>query len=228
MKNIKIISILLIGLVIAGCSSRKSADEDPSDYLKESSSETIESSSYGDDEVFYEPRDGKSAESVDENKAAIENKESANQSKGKIEVIKTSNGNFKVEMTEGWQKVDAKELSDNADISLENKSNDEYYIVLSEAKKDFENFDTFKESVDLSDLGERTNEKKESVEYNGLKGERRTFNATKEGVDIYYMYDLMEGKDYYLQCISWTLNSNKESYEADLTKIMNSLAEMPK
>lgn len=227
MKKYKIITILLVGLIISGCSGRKVVEDFDDDdvYIEESSSSVEESSSYGDDEVFYEPRDTSSTnDSMDENKAATE--ETKEPAKVKVEVIKTKNGHFKVELTDGWQSVDAKELSDNADVSLKNASNEEYYMVLSEAKKDFESFDAFKSSVDLSDLGERTDEKKESIKYNGLKGERRTFTASKEGVDVYYTYDLMESKDHFLQCISWTLADQKERNKADLINIMNSLAEL--
>ncbi|WP_207695462.1 hypothetical protein DOK67_0000043 [Enterococcus sp. DIV0212c] len=229
MKKFKIIAILLIGLVITGCSGRKVVEEDDDDvYIEETSSSVEESSSYGDDEVFYEPRDKfATSDTIDENKAATEEtKESTNDSKGKIEVIKTKNGNFKLELTDGWQSIATKELSDNADVSLKNETNEEYYIVLSEAKKDFESFAAFKSSVDLSDLGDRTNEKKETIKYNELNGERRTFTASKDGVEVYYIYDLVESKDHYLQCISWTLNSKKDSNEADLIKVMSSLAEL--
>ena len=228
MKKLKIITILLVGLVISGCSGRKVVEEHDDDvYIEETSSSAEESSSYDDDDIFYEPRDTSvTSDSADENKAATE--ETKDQSKGKIEVIKTNNGDFKLELTDGWQSIETKELSDNADVSLKNESNEEYYMILSEGKKDFDDFDAFKSSVDLSDLGEITDEKKESVKYNGLKGERRTFIASKEGVDVYYTYDLMESKDHYLQCISWTLADKKESNKADLIKIMNSLSELQK
>jgi len=228
-KKFKIITILLVGLVVTGCSGRSVVEEEDDDaYLKETSSSVEELSSYGDDEVFYEPRDrSTTSTTVDENQVATdETKEQPSDSKNKIEVIKTKNGNFKIEMTDGWQSVEAKELSDNADVSLKNTTNEEYYMVLSEAKKDFDSFDVFKQSVDLSDLGEITNEKKAAINYNGLKGERRTFTASKDGVEVYYIYDLVEGKDHYLQCISWTLNSKKSSNESDLIKVMNSLAEL--
>lgn len=228
-KKIKMITLLLVGLVVTGCSGRKVEEEEDFDaYIDQTSSNTVESSSYGDDEVFYEPRDkSNTSDRIDEDQVATEDtKEQSNNSNGKLEVIKTKNGNFKIEMTEGWQSVAAKELSDSADVSLKNAGNEAYYMVVSESKKDFENFNGFKSSVDLSDLGEITNEKKETIEYNKLKGERRRFTASKDGVKVYYIYDLMEGKDHYLQCISWTLDSKKNSNEADLIKIMNSLAEL--
>ncbi|MGX7243490.1 hypothetical protein ACWOC1_01425 [Enterococcus quebecensis] len=229
MKNFKIITILLVGLAITGCSGRKVAEvEDDDAYIEETSSSVEESSSYGDNEVFYEPRDKSlTSEDMDENKGATEEtKDSSSDSRGKIEVIKTQNGDFKVELMDGWQSVEPKELSDNADVSLKNAAKDEYYMVLSEPKKDFDNFDSFKNSVDLSDLGERTNEKKEAIKYNGLKGERSMFTATKDGVEVYYIYDLIESKNHYLQCISWTLNSKKDNNVADLIKIMNSLSDL--
>ncbi|OJG28633.1 hypothetical protein RU98_GL000226 [Enterococcus caccae] len=205
-------------------------EEEDFDVFRDQTSSSIEeSSSYGDDEVFYEPRDKTTNDTVDEKTSATEEpKEQPKDPKGKIEVIKTKNGNFKIEMTDGWQTVEAKELSDNADVSLKNAVNEEYYMVLSEAKKGFDNFDGFKNSVDLSDLGETKNEKKEEISYHDLKGERRMFTAVKDGVEVYYIYDLMEGKDHYLQCISWTLGSKKSANEADLIKIMNSLVELEK
>lgn len=231
MKKIKIITILIVGLVITGCSGRKVAeDKDDDIYIEETSSSVEESSSYGDDEVFYEPRDqSTTSEPVEEDKATTEKKKNqSSESKGKIEVIKTKNGHFKLELTDGWQSIESTELSDNADISLKNASNEEYYMVLSEAKKDFDSFSGFKNSVDLSDLGDRTDEKKEMIKYNDLIGERRTFTASKNGVDVYYIYDLMESREHYLQCISWTLNNKKDHNEADLIKVMNSLAELQK
>lgn len=230
-KKIKIMTILLVGLLVTGCSGRKVEEEEDFDaYRDQTSSSVEESSSYSDDEVFYEPRDKtKTSDTVDENKTATETtQDSSKEAKGKIEVVKTKNGNFKIELTDGWQTVEAKELSDNADVSLKNAVNEEYYMVLSEAKKDFANFDAFKSSVDLSDLGEIKDEKKEEIKYHGLKGERRKFTASKDGVEVYYIYDLMEGKDHYLQCISWTLDSKKSDNESDLIKIMNSLAELEK
>ncbi|EOH98977.1 hypothetical protein UAY_02246 [Enterococcus moraviensis ATCC BAA-383] len=231
MKKIKIITLLLVGLVITGCSGRQEVEEEVEDaYIEDTSSSVEESMSYGDNEVFYEPRDkSETTNTIDENKTATEEtKETTSDTKGKVEVIKTKNGNFKVELTEGWQSVEAKELSDNADISLKNTTNEEYYMVLSEAKKDFDSFAAFKSSIDLSDLGERTDEKKESIKYNELKGERRIFTATKDGVEVYYIYDLVESKDYYLQCISWTLATKKDNNKKDMIKIMNSLTELEK
>lgn len=231
MKKVKIITLLIVGLVITGCSGQKAVEEEVEDaYIEDTSSSVEESTSYGDDEVFYEPRDkSTTSDTIDENKkASEESKEKTDNSKGKVEVIKTKNGHFKVELTDGWQSVEAKELSDNADISLKNAENEEYYMVLSENKKDFDNFDAFKNSVDLSDLGERLDENKESIKYNGLTGERRTFIAIKEGIEVYYIYDLMESPDHYLQGISWTLANKKDNNKENMIKIMNSLTELQK
>ncbi|MFD1899065.1 hypothetical protein GQR36_01015 [Enterococcus termitis] len=59
-----------------------------------------------------------------------------------------------------------------------------------------------------------------------MKGERRKFTAKKDEVDVYYIYDLMESEDHYLQCISWTLDSKKDVNEADMIKLMKSLTEL--
>lgn len=224
MKKMKIVTLLLLGLMITGCSKAKPVEEETEEYSQATSSSVEESTSYGNDEAFYEPIEGRSSDSIDVTKAATE--ETKEKSDSRIEVIKTNNGNFKVEMPTGWESTKTKELSDDADISLKNTEKAAYYMVLSEAKKDFDSFSAFKSSVDLSDLGEKTNETKKSISYNGLKGERRTFVAKKDDIEVYYIYDLMEGKDHYLQCISWTLNSNKETNENELIKLMDSLAEM--
>lgn len=229
MKIKNIIPLLFAGFMLTGCFGRKAELEIIEDAYKEESSSSIEESvSYEGDEVFYEPRDNNETSStIDENKQATETTtQSSTEDKGKVEVIKTSNGDFKVELPTGWETVETKELSDNADISVKNSNTETYYIVLSEAKKDFENFSAFKKSVDISDLGEISNEKKESIKYNGMKGERRKFTATKDGIEVYYMYDLMESEDHYLQCISWTLESTKKENEPDMIKLMKSLTEL--
>jgi hypothetical protein len=225
----KVIPIFLLGLLIVGCTGRKAEVEEIEDAYRDQSSSSVEESiSFEGDEVFYEPRDSSdTSESVDEQQPATETTtESSDESKGKVEVIKTNNGDFKLELPSGWQTVDTKELSDNADISVKNSNNETYYMVLSEAKKDFKDFNAFKNSVDISDLGDRSNEKKESIKYNSMKGERRKFTAKKDEVDVYYIYDLMESEDHYLQCISWTLDSKKDANEADMIKLMKSLTEL--
>lgn len=229
MKIRNFIPLLFVGVMLTGCFGRKAELEIIEDAYKEDSSSSIEESvSFEGNEVFYEPRDGSETSStIDENKQATETTtESTTESKGKVEVIKTNNGDFKVELPANWETVDTKELSDNADISIKNPNTETYYIVLSEAKKDFENFDSFKKSVDLSDLGEISNEKKESIKYNNIKGERRKFTATKDDIEVYYIYDLMESEDHYLQCISWTLESTKKDNEPDMIKLMKSLTEL--
>ncbi|MTD41564.1 hypothetical protein GIX45_23655 [Erwinia sp. CPCC 100877] len=228
MKNKKFITLLFLGLILTGCSGREVVDDEIEDvYIDESSSTVEESTSY-DNEEFYAPLESTTSQSTAENTEATEQtKETTEESKGKLEVVKTNNGNFKVDLTSGWQKTTAKELSDNADVSLKNEARQAYYMVLSQSKDDFEDFESFKATIDLSDLGEISNEKKEEIDYNTLTGERRTFTAKKEDVEVYYIYDLMEGSDHYLQCISWTLNSDKKKNETELTKLMESLVEIP-
>jgi hypothetical protein len=227
-KNKKVITLLFLGLVLTGCSKREVVDDEIEDvYIDEPSSTVEESTSYGNDE-FYEPLESTTSETKAEStKETEQTKEKTDESKGKLEVVKTKNGNFKVNLTSGWKKTAAKELSDNADVSLKNEAKQAYYMVLSQSKDDFEDFESFKNTIDLSDLGEISDEKTEEVNYNTLTGERRTFTAKKDDVEVYYIYDLMEGSDHYLQCISWTLNSDKQKNEAELIKLMKSLVEIP-
>lgn len=224
MKSIKIVWLVMVVLTITGCSKKTEDKAIPESTTQESSRSTESVISYDGDEEFYESIEGRSGRSMEENKTATE--VTSESTTSRIEVIETNNGDFKLSIPQDWQKTKAKELSDSADIELKNTTDTAYYMVLSEKKKEFDSFSAFKNSVDISDLGEKKDEKKESIEYNGLKGERRTFIAKKEGVEVYYIYDLLEGKDYFMQCISWTQATDKEANESQMKVVMSSLSEL--
>lgn len=215
---------MVIVLAIAGCSKTTEKKEISESTTKESSSSTESSFSYSEGGEFYEPIEGRSERSVDESKSTTET--TSDPSSSKIEVMKTDNGEFKLSIPQDWQQAKANELSDSADIELKNNTGTAYFMVLSEKKKEFDSFSAFKNSTDSSDLGEKRDETKESIEYNGLKGERRTFFAKKDNIDVYYIYDLLEGKEYYMQSISWTQATDKEMNEAQMKSLMASLSEL--
>lgn len=213
MKIARIIAIVLTGFMISGCSSQKIKQK------VSKQSEDIEQTmdtTYAD-ETYYE---------VIEDSGASEELKDSKLAASKIEMVQTENGYFKVTLLDGWKKIDTKELSDTADLAFKNTSNDEFFMVLSEEKEGFSDFEAFKSSIDVSELGEISSEETGEIDYNGLKGERKMFTAKKDDLDIFYIYDLLEGTDYYLQCVSWTLNSNKEENEAELKQIMTSLIEL--
>lgn len=213
MKIARIFAIVLTCFIISGC-SRKKTDQQ-SDEQSQDIEQTTDTTYV--DEKYYE--------TIEDSGASEELKDSK-LSASKIEMVQTENGYFKVTLPDGWNKIDTKEVSDTADLAFKNSSNDGFFMVLSEEKEGFSNFDAFKSSVDLTELGEVTSEETSEIDYNGLKGERKVFTAKKDNLDIFYIYDLLEGTDYYLQCVSWTLNSNKETNEADLKQIMTSLIEL--
>lgn len=50
--------------------------------------------------------------------------------------------------------------------------------------------------------------------------------GTLEGIDIYYHYTLVEGKDAYYQVMQWTLADRKDTYKEEMDKIAKSFKEL--
>lgn len=144
----------------------------------------------------------------------------------RVESFDTENGNYQVTLTEEWQPAEWDGIADFSDINIQNIEKDEYFVVISENKVDFETFESYKELMDFSDFGEIVDKTTETITYNGFNGERHRFSTSIDGINLYYIYDILEGKNYYLQSFSYTLKSNQEKAEKELLDVMNSLVEV--
>lgn len=59
-----------------------------------------------------------------------------------------------------------------------------------------------------------------------LPAKNFSLNGTLEGIDIYYHYTLIEGKNTYYQVMQWTLADRKDNYKEEMNKIAKSFKEL--
>lgn len=124
---------------------------------------------------------------------------------------------FSVDLIKGWKELDVEDVHEDASVALSNMKNTIYYVVIGENKEDFESFDFYKELIIEQMVDEPDEVQEKEVTRNGLKGTNYTFYQTVDGVKFFYDIDILEGKEQYIQSISWTfkskVNTNKDSME---------------
>ena len=137
----------------------------------------------------------------------------------------------------------ASDLNDDAALQYQNLFNELYVIVIDE---DITEFETLIEENDLKeDYGfdldgyfnlvingcvmELENVKKSEVidiRINGLSAKQIGIEGEIEGIDIYYCYTAIKGKNTYYQIVSWTILENKAQHEKLLRKMALSFNEI--
>lgn len=141
--------------------------------------------------------------------------------------LETENGTFDVFLTEGWREIDPASLNEEADISLENSKKTMYAVILSESSEDYEDFDTFKNAVDFHEWLDVTDETEQIIDHNGWKGTRYLLTAKTEGINLYYVYDIVESEaGHFAQKIAWTTKSKKDSNGQFLEELLDSIKDV--
>ncbi len=128
------------------------------------------------------------------------------------------------------------DLNDDASLQYQNLFNELYLIVIDEDLADFnasleENeleelysadleghcnllIDAFAMEVDITNESEPVD-----LEINGLPAKQVELEAYMEGLDVYYCYTFIEGKNNFYQILSWTLLDEKDQHAKILKKI---------
>lgn len=141
--------------------------------------------------------------------------------------LETENGTFTVFLSEGWREIDPASLNEEADISLENGRKTMYAVILSESSEDYEDFDAFKNAVDFHDWLDVTDESEQVINHNGWNGTRYFITAKTEGINLYYVYDIVESEaGHFAQKIAWTTKSKKDSNSDLLEEILDSIKDV--
>lgn len=121
-------------------------------------------------------------------------------------------------------------LNDAADAQFENGVREVYLVVLKETKEEAAGFtfdsycevvkENFKKGADAEIINEN------HVKVNSLSSFQFDSFARVEGYEVFYVAGIFESENNFYQVISWTLKGRKDTYEADLRRIVNSLKEI--
>lgn len=149
----------------------------------------------------------------------------------KIEVVKSKDGQTKIEMPGNW-KV-SKNINDEADIQVADVLENTAVIVLSESKDDFT------DDVDLQEFSKRTRaileegwdeyavvDGPKDVDVGGLKGVQYKLEGADDGVRSTSLHTSIDGSSHYHQILAVTSRSKFSDELATLEKVTNSFREV--
>ena len=131
-----------------------------------------------------------------------------------VQVFATSDGLASVSGAPGWRVLDLG--AEDATMSIGNLVAEEYLLVISELKSDFD------ADFKLSDFAEIASQQTidtvegavagELVEktIQGLPAYEREVSGTIEGTDVSYFNSYVEGREHFYQVMAWTLTNRKE------------------
>ena len=146
--------------------------------------------------------------------------------KGKT--IESEDGKSKVVVPKSWSKQTG--LNDVADLQIANTRKENYLIVISEPKSDFDNISVEKYSeitrkfiVD-SIQGPKLSEP-QNLTINGNSALQYEITGSIDNINIIYFHTAVEGKENFHQVLAWTLPSKRSENEPVLKSIINSFQE---
>jgi len=150
-------------------------------------------------------------------------------------------GRFSIEIPSSLTK--ANDLNDEASLQYQNTWKEFYVIVIEDEKTEFlhmleeyELTDTYTNDLEgyseltWDNFTEQTRPLQSpglsEITVNGMPGMRLDTSVQYEGVDIFYTYGIVEGKDRYYQIVVWTLASKQSNYQEEMKRIIESLQEL--
>ena len=123
------------------------------------------------------------------------------------------------------------DLNDVADIQVANLWNENYLIVLSDPKIDFD-------SITIEDHSQITrqilleNVKNSQVssgpkelEINGRKALQYELRGSVDGIKVIYLHTTVDGKEFFHQIVAWTIPSKLQKTRPVLESVINSFKE---
>jgi hypothetical protein len=145
-------------------------------------------------------------------------------------IVKSDDGSVSITVPEGWETNDA-DLSADACISVSNAADEQYVIVIEEARDDFA--DDFTADDYLAALQEKMTEKSANAAWSrisevtigGLDGLTVELSATVDGYDIVYWVYVVEGKDNFYQIAGWTAKNEAAANSSVINNVIASFEE---
>jgi hypothetical protein len=144
--------------------------------------------------------------------------------------INATDNSSQVSVPNGW-KSDP-QLHDTAQLQVSNRASEEYLIVLSESKEDFQNMTLEKHSETtratfLKSLTGPTVSEPATLTINGLPAVQYEIHGSINNLNVIYLHTTIESAKNFHQLIAWTLRSRFEKNKTDLQQVISSFKERP-
>lgn len=206
MKKSVVISLLGLTLLFAGCTQKEENSSGESSQSASATSMAMTSST----EVSQES-------TASSNESALPSSEQT--------ITGVSGTNYKIKLPSNWQEVpDFTSLNPDNDFMLSDALETKYLAAVVESKQDFADLETYLGLVQ-ENLATSFNTTATFLQIPDTKAYFVDFPATVEGLNIHYIYYVLETDNNYVQLYGWTLESLYESSKDELTAIMDSFQE---
>ncbi|MCC8188991.1 MAG: hypothetical protein LIP08_16235 [Bacteroides sp.] len=138
---------------------------------------------------------------------------------------------------------ETKDLNEDASLQYQNLGKEFYVIVIDDLKSDMQDileeyelleiypndlegysnliWDGFEEDMDIQKITDPTDDR-----INGMSVKYRKINAVTEGMDVFYYFVIVEGKERFYQILTWTLTERQRKYEEEMKHIIYSFKEL--
>lgn len=206
MKKSVVISLLGLTLLFAGCTQKEEGSAGESSQSASATSMAMTSSTEASQES-----------TASSNESALPSSEQT--------ITGVSGTNYKIKLPSNWQEVpDFTSLNPDNDFMLSDALETKYLAAVVESKQDFADLETYLGLVQ-ENLATSFNTTATFLQIPDTKAYFVDFPATVEGLNIHYIYYVLETDNNYVQLYAWTLESLYESSKDELTAIMDSFQE---
>lgn len=150
---------------------------------------------------------------------------------GKPKVVVATDGVSQVTIPGTWREIPT--LNDKAEIQVGNEVSEQYLIVLTESKLDFDDID-LAEYADLAaetletSLTNKVRSPAVPRQVQGRPALEMRITGTIDKLNIVYWLTAVEGREHYFQVLTWTLASRSNANESALRSVTDSFQEVPR
>ena len=206
MKKSVVLSLLGFTLLFAGCTQKKENSAGESSQSASTSSMAMTSSTEMNQES-----------TASSSESALPSSEQT--------ITGVSGTNYKIALPSNWQEVpDFTSLNPDNDFMLSDALETKYLAAVVESKQDFADLETYLGLVQ-ENLATSFDTTATFLPIPDTKAYFVDFPATVEGLNIHYIYYVLETENNYVQLYGWTSESLYDSSKDELTAIMNSFKE---
>ncbi|NOK59239.1 MAG: hypothetical protein GFH27_549283n300 [Chloroflexi bacterium AL-W] len=149
---------------------------------------------------------------------------------GDTKTIVSTDGQSQVDVPLLWE--EQTDLNDEAELQVASPLFEQYMIVLTESKSDFEGFDinlqSYAEIVRdnfLDSVGEVSVTDEQTLSINGNDAIQYELRGVVDDLDVVYWMTCVEGNDNYYQILSWTLLEYVDISQPELQQVVESFQE---
>jgi hypothetical protein len=144
-------------------------------------------------------------------------------------VVTASDKKSQLTVPASWKDVPKSFRSDLAVIQLGDLRREQYIVVVTQHKEDFESLAAFSDATVSAakgvligaDVGDPRN-----LTIGGLSAVQYQITGKAAGVNVVFWYTLVEGQHGYYQLAAWTLPSKRTEAEPTIIEVINSFREL--